>query len=134
MINQMLCPCHSGDPYTQCCKPFHDGTPPQNALQLMRSRYAAYALNLPDYIIKTTHPKNPHYSTNTSEWRLSLEQFSKTTSFDGLTILEFQETGLEAVVVFTAHLKQAGRDCSFTERSLFEKCGQNWLYTERDSP
>ena len=54
------CPCHSGLRYKACCAPFHDGAheaPTPEAL--MRSRYAAFALGLGEYLVRTlpsTHP------------------------------------------------------------------------------
>lgn len=90
----------------------------------MRSRYTAYALNLPDYIIATTHPSNPHYTTNTAAWKASLAQFSQNTLFQKLEILKHTPS----TVTFTAHLLQNGRDATFTEKSYFEKIGPQWLY------
>lgn len=122
------CVCGSGNPYGDCCRRFHQGELPSNALLLMRSRYAAYALNLPDYIIKTTHPASPGYSDNLFNWRRSLEKFSRYTQFQKLDILDFKEKGEVATVVFTSYLKQGESDASFTELSYFEKLNGQWLY------
>ena len=122
------CPCSSKKPYEACCKPFHDGTLPQNALQLMRSRYSAYALNLPEYIIKTTHPASPEYSTDKFAWKRSISKFSKASIFTGLEVLEFKENPSLAIVTFTANLTQDGKDSSFSEKSFFEHFHGKWLY------
>lgn len=37
------CPCFSGNPYGECCKPFHDGKKSPQPVEVMRARYAAYA-------------------------------------------------------------------------------------------
>lgn len=37
------CPCFSGKPYGECCKPFHDGEKSPQPVEVMRARYAAYA-------------------------------------------------------------------------------------------
>ena len=103
---------------------------PENALQLMRSRYSAYVLNLPDYIIETTHPANPRYSENKSAWKRSISQFSQNSSFQKLEVLDFQESDTLATVTFTAHLSQEGRDATFTEKSYFEKINGRWLYRD----
>ena len=116
----MLCPCSSGDQYQDCCQPFHEGRLPETALQLMRSRYSAYSLDLPDYIIETTHPQNPHYHSKSEDIR----QFSKVTTFQKLEIHDATKT----TVIFTAHLFQGGRDATFTEKSTFEKVDGRWLY------
>ncbi|MDX1560486.1 MAG: YchJ family metal-binding protein, partial [Marinobacter sp.] len=49
------CPCGSGKPYLECCRPFHQGDPAPSPEALMRSRYAAFVLNLPDYLQTTWH-------------------------------------------------------------------------------
>ena len=118
----MNCPCHSGKPYEECCKPLHDGKPAENALLLMRSRYAAYALGLADYIIRTgANPQN----------RDEILRFSRETVFQDLAIHEWTDGEKEATVTFTAHLRQGGKDVSFTEKSLFIKKGDVWIYFQR---
>ena len=130
--NSFLCPCSSQKSYRECCKKYHDGALPENALLLMRSRYSAYALQLAEYIIKTTHPDNPSYSTNSQMWKREILQFTSSTQFEGLKIIEFIDGHDKATVVFTAYLRQ-GRDGSshnatFTEKSIFVKIGEEWLY------
>lgn len=123
------CPCHSAKPYNNCCKPFHQGSLPGTAMELMRSRYAAYALSLADYIIKTTHPSNSSYTSDFKKWSQETSHFSQITEFISLEIIEFTDGEKKATVTFTAGLKQEGRNASFTEKSHFEKndMGQ-WLY------
>ena len=112
----MKCPCHSQKDYKDCCKPYHDGTPAPTPLTLMRSRYSAYALKKIDYIVETAlHP------TRSKE---ELEEFAKSTSFDGLTILEAKAN----FVTFRAHLTQNGQDASFTEKSRFIRINDRWKY------
>lgn len=123
-----LCPCFSGKEYDECCKRFHQGAIPDNALLLMRSRYAAYALNIPEYIVETTHPASPQYSTDQFSWKRSISQFAKHSSFQNLKILEFQERDTLAIVTFTAYISQDGNDATFTEKSYFEKYNNRWLY------
>jgi len=122
------CPCHSGKAYEQCCKPFHEGTLPENALLLMRSRYAAYALNIADYIIDTTHPANPQYNKNRPLWKETISQRYHSTKYINLEIHDFKERGSTATVTFTAYLTHNGNDAPFTEKSVFEKVKGRWLY------
>lgn len=123
------CPCHSGKSYQECCQPYHEGTSrPSDALALMRSRYAAYALKLPDYIINTSHPENTQFTQNRAAWKKKILDFCSLTRFEGLSILEFTENGPIAFVTFNAQLSQRGQDASYIERSRFEKIGGNWLY------
>lgn len=94
----------------------------------MRSRYAAYALNLPEYIIKTTHPQNPAYQKNQKKWASEILTFCETTQFCGLEILDFTQNENEAFVSFKAILKQNEQDASFKEKSRFVKENGQWLY------
>src|SRR5690606_39997765 len=76
-ISLPICPCQInpvsdaiGAPllYQDCCQPYHDGllnneadkidgVKPDSAERLMRSRYRAFVLVKPDYIVKTTLPE-----------------------------------------------------------------------------
>lgn len=126
--NNFACPCGSSLNYEECCKRFHEGIEPENALQLMQSRYSAYVLNLPDYIIKTTHPASPHYTDNHFSWKRSISGFAKNSIFRQLEILDFKERLPIASVTFTAHLDQNGEDATFTETSYFERWKNGWRY------
>ena len=129
MSNQgTSCPCHSGKSYRECCEPYHRGGIPENALVLMRSRYAAYAMHLADYIMATTHRNHRSYSSNVAKWRRDILAFSSTTRFTGLAIRAFSDGAVEAYVTFTAQLEQNGKDASFTEKSRFVKEKGRWLY------
>jgi SEC-C motif-containing protein len=108
-----LCVCHSGKAYEKCCKVFHDEKATQNALQLMRSRYAAYALQKPDYIIRTTHPSNSHFKQDYDQWKDEILFFCQNTQFQDLKIIEFIDGEQEASVIFLARLSQNGQDISF---------------------
>ena len=125
----MKCPCQSGLSYLECCNEYHSGKIlPENALQLMRSRYSAYAVHNPDYIIETTHPENLSFSTDIEAWKKSILEFCKKTDFRGLKIHEFVEGNEEAFVTFHAHLQQKNKDISFEETSRFIRIKQQWLY------
>ena len=52
-----LCPCYSGKLYEECCEPFHSKKEfPKTAEELMRSRYAAFAIPNGEYLWQTTLP------------------------------------------------------------------------------
>lgn len=125
-----LCPCCSSKSYADCCKKFHDGATCENALQLMRSRYSAYALKKSSYIIKTTHPKSSHFQKDIKKWEKEILSFCNNTVFQKLDILEFIDGDEKAYVTFRAHLSQNKKDVSFTEKSLFEKILDVWFYKE----
>jgi SEC-C motif-containing protein len=124
------CFCHSKFPYNSCCKKFHQGTLPENALQLMRYRYCAYALDLVNYIIHTTHKNNPSYKQDYPAWKKELKNFYKNTKFENLEILHFEEKERLAFVSFIATLKEGSHDLTFTEKSTFKKEENMWLYLE----
>lgn len=123
-----LCPCESLKSYVDCCKRYHDGVLPPNALALMRSRYSAYALHIVNYIIQTTHPENLSFTLDILKWRQQISEFCESTKFEGLTILEFIDGKESASVTFTAKLTQNNQDVSFTEKSFFVKIDGKWLY------
>lgn len=129
MLSENRCPCYSGAAYKDCCQNFHLGKVlPQNALQLMRSRFSAFACNLSDYIVQTTHPASPQYCEDKFSWKREISHFSKNTTFHRLKILDFKENQSTASVTFTAYISQDGHDMTFTEQSFFEKWNQRWLY------
>ncbi len=118
------CPCHSGEKYKKCCHPYHRGILASNALKLMRSRYSAYALDLNEYIIATTHPNNPDYTKEIDTWKRSIQDFSQNTEFLGLNINEFIDGETVAYVTFEARLGNG----NFKEKSRFFKENGKWLY------
>ncbi len=132
MDSDLKCPCNSGKLYSDCCAPLHRGKEPGSAAALMRSRYSAYALNNVDYIVRTTHPRNPALS-HLSAWKQEILNFSLNTDFLDLEILDSKEQKDHATVVFIAHLEQNGRDATFTERSYFSKVDGRWFYVNGDA-
>lgn len=122
------CPCGSGELYSDCCQRFHKGQLPGTALELMKSRYAAYARALPDYIIRTTHPDNPHYRQDAIAWASEILLFCKNTEFRKLEIIDITGGSEEAFVTFRAHLRQNHQKSILFEKSRFQKVGAQWLY------
>ena len=126
-----ICPCGSLKKYKKCCKLFHDDIKkPSNALELMKSRFSAFAFCKSDYIIKTTHQKKCDFSLNTSSWIADIELFSKNTIFEKLDILDFTDNEFESFVTFKATLFQNKKDISFVEKSRFLKESNIWLYVD----
>lgn len=124
-----LCPCHSERPYATCCQPVHLGKARPSPTQLMRSRYAAYALSKVRFILKTERADPPLLPKELIDRRRTLKQFCQNTQFLGLQILdEATLSNSQATVTFRATLLQDGQDASFTERSLFELQNGRWVY------
>lgn len=122
------CSCCSEKTYENCCKQFHVENNCKNPIDLVKSRFSAYALNIADYIIKTTHPLSPQYIINKTHWKKDISYFSNSFSFEKLEILDFQEKENMAIVVFTIYLKQKDKNLIFTEKSYFEKLLGKWFY------
>lgn len=90
----------------------------------MRSRYAAFALGLVDYVIDTTDPKGNKYKPVRAIWTQELETFCQTTQFLGLEIM----SAAENMVVFRVNLVQSGKPSPYIERSIFTCPNGRWLY------
>jgi len=96
----------------------------------MKSRYSAFYLNLPKYIIKTTHPNNPDFSNDIKQWTKDIVEFSTNCDFISLEILESNPySDTEATVTFKANIFSNGEDISFIEKSQFYKLNNRWLYS-----
>jgi SEC-C motif-containing protein len=120
------CPCGSGFEYAGCCGRLHSGSATaQTALELMRSRYSAFAVHDADYLMATWHPAKRPASLDLDpavEWRrLQILRLSGGTEDDS-----------EGTVEFVAHYwnsvrSQYGRQ---HEDSRFVREGRRWLYVE----
>jgi len=115
------CPCGSKEKYKKCCKTYHDGRVPKNALLLMKSRYSAYALGDAKYIQKTAKNQDDLQS---------IKDFSDATTFQKLDIISFEDGETEAFVTFRATLHIKGKDNSFSEKSKFVKENDRWYYVD----
>ena len=122
----MFCPCGSGNKYKKCCSKYHKGAFAPDALLLMKSRYSAYAVGNSHYIIKTTHPDNPDYTSDIKSWEASILNFSEQTNFLSLEIINFIDGEEEAFVTFNARLSSG----DLKEKSRFLKRYDRWLYID----
>src|SRR5919202_2457523 len=97
------CPCETGLPYAECCGRLHDGTATAaTAEQLMRSRYSAFAVGDPAYLLATWH-------ADTRPRTLELDDAVR---WSGLDVLATTGGGLfdaEGTVEFCAHRVAEGR-------------------------
>jgi len=121
------CPCHSGGEYDHCCRPYHEAIKsPDTALQLMRSRYSAYALRLVDYLIDTTHPNR-----RMSSLRTSLMATIHSLKWTQLTIVKTsagQQSDNRGKVLFEATYEESGKAHVLREHSRFRKRAGRWYY------
>ena len=116
----MNCPCYSGQTFDRCCERFISHRElPENATQLMRSRYSAFALEDRDYLLETWHP----------DLRPTQLSFDSGIRWLGLEIMESEEHGKKALVEFEASLLLQGEVSAMHERSEFVLQQGRWLYT-----
>jgi SEC-C motif-containing protein len=119
------CPCGSGLPYGACCGPLHAGQPAESAEALMRSRFSAFALGLPDYLLGSWHPST----------RPSALELEDGTDWRRLQIVDTvagapgDDTG---VVEFRASYRSPERAGVLHERSRFARLGGHWRYVDGD--
>lgn len=124
-----LCPCGSGLKLADCCGRYHAGghcekTGAPTAESLMRSRFAAYALGLEDYLLATWHPAS-------RPQRLDLED--EPLQWKDLKILRCeagQPGDSEGTVEFVARYKVNGRAGRLHETSRFVHEDGRWYYLD----
>lgn len=115
------CPCGSGRPYEDCCRPLHLGrraaaTPEE----LMRSRYSASAVGDGDYLLQTWDP-----TTRPADLRLDGDR-----SWAGLEVLRAEGDQVE----YRATSVVAGRRQVLHEISSFRQVLGRWVYVDGDFP
>lgn len=118
------CPCSSGRRYDDCCGPLHRGErQADTAVELMRSRYAAYAVGATDYVYRTWHPR-----TRPAEVRpdpgLSWTGLSVVATDGGSTR---DDRGAVEFVVSYRSPQGTGR---LHEVSAFERRANRWFYVD----
>lgn len=103
--------------------------------ELLRSRYAAYAIGEASYIMKTTHPDHEEAKKPEAQWKAELALFARHTQFDSLDIQEqsYTEGDAQGSITFEAGITQNGQDASFKEKSDFVKQDGAWLYAAGDT-
>lgn len=117
------CPCHSSQPYADCCAPFHAGAAAPDARRLMRSRYAAFALRLPEYLLATWHASTRPPSID----------FDDAQEWIGLDVRRYLPLDAShAVVEFVARYRAGGRVQRMHETSRFVREDGRWYYVDGD--
>lgn len=121
-----LCPCESGNPYSQCCGIYHAGIPAPTAEALMRSRYTAYTLGLEEYLLNTWH-------TDTRPQALNLAEDSAM-KWLGLQVKHCADADENtATVEFVARYKVGGNKAErMHETSRFIRIDNHWYYVDGD--
>ena len=121
--NHAPCPCASGRGYGECCGLWHKGLAQgehaPSAEALMRSRYSAYVLELPDYLLATWH-------ASSAPGDLELQPVK----WLGLEVLHAAQSTDAGVVEFIARCKVNGRASSLHETSRFVQTDGRWFYID----
>ena len=120
------CPC-GGGPYGACCGPLHAGAAAPTALALMRSRYSAFALGLPRYLLDTWHPDRRPRDLELDDgvrWRrLQIVDTARGGEADDTGVVEFRAAYRSAEGAGVLH-----------ERSRFSRVGGCWAYLDGADP
>ncbi|WP_437677659.1 YchJ family protein [Sorangium sp. So ce131] len=123
------CPCGSGRSYRECCAPYHLGDrEAPDAVSLMRSRYAAFAVGDAAYLWNTLHMGHTDRGRDRDEVVRELKATIHQHRYRGLKILDSRESGSTASVLFLAKIFEEGADRSFVELSDFLHDGEGWRY------
>lgn len=116
----MQCYCDSKREFDECCGVFlTQKEMPSTPLELMRSRYSAYASADVEYILKTT-TKQSRYENEVEP----LREFCKNVTWLGLEIVDAKEN----VVEFKAYYRDTDGIKMQHERSTFVLEDGVWLY------
>ncbi|MGA0935875.1 MAG: YchJ family protein [Pseudohongiellaceae bacterium] len=124
------CICGSSKPHGKCCEPFLTGKDkPRTTKQLVRSRYAAYALGEPmhrEYLIRTWHPA-------TARNIRMADLIADGHVWTGLEIIDARQKGDLGRVEFRATYRvNDGPEEVHHEISAFHRNKGEWLYLEGD--
>jgi len=96
----------------------------------MRSRYAAFALGLGEYLVKTLASTHPDLEVPRDQLTRTLGMACARQRFVGLRILSASTSpaGDKGEVLFYARIFERGADRSFAERSTFVREAGVWRY------
>jgi SEC-C motif-containing protein len=125
------CPCSSGKPYAACCAPLHDrAREPEQGEELVRSRYAAFALGKVDYLLRTLHEDHPDRSKPQERIEQALKAASSAFKYMGLSIIESEPRDKDGYcrVLYLARIFRRGEDVSFLELAEFLHDGVGLRY------
>lgn len=99
----------------------------------MRSRYAAFALGLGEYLVATLASTHDDLAAPRADLVRVLSQARERQRFLGLRIVEASEDGDEGDVLFHARIFEKGADRSFAERSHFVREDGAWRYASGEA-
>nr|WP_317200003.1 YchJ family protein [uncultured Psychrobacter sp.] len=139
-----LCPCRISPAlsflmtpiaYCDCCQPYHNSLlnddtatiQAETAERLMRSRYSAFVLIKPEYIVKTTVPAQQDLLDIES-----IEKWARETNWSGLEIVDHEPKlgRRHAQVEFKAYYLKPDGQTAHHELSSFVKIEERWYFLD----
>jgi SEC-C motif-containing protein len=116
-----------------CCAPYHRGeVEASDAVELMRSRFSAFARKDAEYLWKTLHPGHADRARPKEEVIKSIKRSAASLRYMRLSVLDSEEPDEEgtARVLFVAEVFEKGRDLTFMELSRFQRTNEGWRYLD----
>jgi SEC-C motif-containing protein len=117
------CPCALPAAYDECCGRFHAGQAAPTAEALMRSRFAAFAVQDEAYLLRTWHP-------TTRPGRVEFEPGMRWTSLEIQDVSEGSPFHTTGTVTFRANYTFRGKPGVLREQSRFTRYGGAWVYLD----
>ena len=125
-----ICPCTSGRRYAECCRPHHRGeTAPARPGELVRARFAAFALGDGAFLYRTLDPAHPLRARPEAEVMAELSRAKQTMRYRSLEVREDRVEAETGQALFAARVFERGRDRSFVELSRFTYA-DGWRYRD----
>jgi SEC-C motif-containing protein len=125
------CPCCSKLTLDKCCEPYLTGKKlPDTPEKLMRSRFTAYALQNPGYLVATT-AEEERAKLDLDE----LTRYCRGVKCISLKILRASGSPADEVgeVIFQASLQINGKRMLHKEHSRFRKEQGRWMYVDGET-
>lgn len=119
------CPCCSGKSYAVCCGPIHAGGAAASPEALMRSRFAAHALGLFDYILASWSDE-----ARPAVDQVGLREWLTVAQFGHLRVIAAQDDWVE----FECWYKQNDQLEQLHDRSYFVHEHGHWRYHRSEAP
>lgn len=116
------CPCGLPADYAECCGRFHRGAADAPTAELlMRSRFSAFAVGDPEYLLRTWH-------TDTRPRTLDLDPAIRWTRLEVVETSAGTALHNTGTVRFRAHYRRGNRPGVLEEHSRFVTDDGHWLY------
>ncbi|GII55849.1 UPF0225 protein [Planotetraspora thailandica] len=117
------CPCGLPAPYAECCGRFHAGQAAPTAEALMRSRFAAFAVQDEAYLLRTWHPA-------TRPDGVAFERGMRWTELEIEAVSGGSPFHTDGTVTFRARYAYRGQPGEMHEQSRFSRHAGAWVYVD----